>query len=566
MSRKKKILCGCYIRVSTEEQALVQEGSLKNQNQRLKDFVKWKNQGIDDEKWEIAKTYEEVKSAKDTNRPKYQEMLQDIKDGEINMVLFTELSRLSRSTMDFLEFGKFISDHGANFLCLSHRDLDTSSVYGKAFFVLITVLMEFEREINSTRSKEAYNARAQRGLKNGGQILGYDLYDEKGRHGHLKINTDEAKIVRFIFRSYLKEQSSYKVADLCNQRGYKMKSYKSRRNKMHIGGNFTYSTIKQILQNPAYIGYNEIHKKNKGKKDAEKGQEYKLVKTDKWKPIIDEDTFKQVQSLLARNRAAKSKPQENGHYDFLMSDLIYCHHCNNGHDGGEMVPLTHGGTNKNGSFIPHYIHRKKSQDKDCPLPQNISARKLDDAIWNRLVEDGSDKLDEALLKDAVLNYQNGSVPAKKQEIEEDIEELKKAITEQKNEHDNILKSMGKNVEKAGCRVAQLLKQLSDDIESLKEQLKERQAEFKALEQKKSVDAQVARIMKNKKKGFVKLPAEEKVKLAKILLKRVVLKKDTFILERRIGEPVVGVLKEHQRKDGKETISGKWRFVEVEWLN
>jgi len=196
MSRSKTILCGLYVRVSTEEQALVEEGSLKNQEQRLQDFIKWKNGGAADEAWIVVDTYQDVKSAKDTNRPSYQRMIQDIKDGRINMVLFTELSRLSRSTMDFLQFGEFANENNANFLCLSHRDLDTSTVYGKSFFTLITILMEFERGINSTRSKEAYNARSNRGLKNGGHVFGYDL--EPDKHGHLTINPDEAKVVQFI--------------------------------------------------------------------------------------------------------------------------------------------------------------------------------------------------------------------------------------------------------------------------------------------------------------------------------------------------------------------------------
>jgi site-specific DNA recombinase len=87
---------GLYIRVSTEEQALRTEGSLDSQRHRLQGFVDIKNMQQAD--WgSIVDSYiDDGFSAKDTNRPALQRLLRDLKRGKVNMVLVTDLSRLSR--------------------------------------------------------------------------------------------------------------------------------------------------------------------------------------------------------------------------------------------------------------------------------------------------------------------------------------------------------------------------------------------------------------------------------------------------------------------------------------
>lgn len=68
---------GLYIRVSTDEQAKIQEGSLVSQKQRLEEYLKARN--LVQAGWgEICGVYIDDKSAKDTNRPQFQVMLKDI--------------------------------------------------------------------------------------------------------------------------------------------------------------------------------------------------------------------------------------------------------------------------------------------------------------------------------------------------------------------------------------------------------------------------------------------------------------------------------------------------------
>jgi len=61
-------VCGLYVRVSTDRQAIEGE-SLQEQEQKLEDFCKQRN-------WNVMKVYrEEGRSAKDTNRPEFKKLL-----------------------------------------------------------------------------------------------------------------------------------------------------------------------------------------------------------------------------------------------------------------------------------------------------------------------------------------------------------------------------------------------------------------------------------------------------------------------------------------------------------
>lgn len=84
MEEQKKVIAGLYPRVSTDDQSRFGH-SLDEQEDRLKKLCEFKD-------YEIYKVYrEEGVSAKDTNRPKFKEMIQDMKDGKINKMLSINL-------------------------------------------------------------------------------------------------------------------------------------------------------------------------------------------------------------------------------------------------------------------------------------------------------------------------------------------------------------------------------------------------------------------------------------------------------------------------------------------
>ena len=94
--------------------------------------------------------------------------------------------------------------------------------------------------------KKKLQWRAEKGLHNGGQILGYDVDpDEKGVP---KPNEVERELVLEIFRTYIKEQSFRATAQVINEKGYRTKSYVSRRGHVRAGKKFNNTSIMRILQ------------------------------------------------------------------------------------------------------------------------------------------------------------------------------------------------------------------------------------------------------------------------------------------------------------------------------
>jgi len=79
---------GLYLRVSTEEQARIQEGSLTSQKARLEEYAAGQNRR--ESGWgQIVDVYTDDKSAKDLNRPEFQRLLNDVRHGRIDLILAT---------------------------------------------------------------------------------------------------------------------------------------------------------------------------------------------------------------------------------------------------------------------------------------------------------------------------------------------------------------------------------------------------------------------------------------------------------------------------------------------
>ena len=189
------------MRVSTARQAQNDEGSLKNQLQRLRQHIEYKNTACG-EKWTESGIYElKGISGKDSMRSQeFERLFADIEAGRINTVLCTALDRICRSVKDFLTFFEFLSEHGVEFVCLK-QNYDTTSSQGRLFVTMMMALAQFEREQTSERTHDAVMARAERGLWNGGKITG--IRPDPKKKSTLIPNPEEAVIVNYAFDKYL---------------------------------------------------------------------------------------------------------------------------------------------------------------------------------------------------------------------------------------------------------------------------------------------------------------------------------------------------------------------------
>jgi len=121
-----------YIRVSTVEQ---------NEQRQIEAM-----QHYHIEKWFIEKV-----SAKDTNRPKLQELLDFIREGDTLHI--HDFSRLARSTKDLLEIVEYLNTKGV-ILVSNKESIDTSTPTGKLMLTMLGAINEFERTNLLERQRE----------------------------------------------------------------------------------------------------------------------------------------------------------------------------------------------------------------------------------------------------------------------------------------------------------------------------------------------------------------------------------------------------------------------------
>lgn len=147
-----------YIRVSTVEQ---------NEARQLEAM---KDKGIE-------KYFTEKVSAKDTNRPQLQAMLDFVRDGDV--VYIHDFSRLARSTKDLLDIIEQLHAKGVS-LVSNKEAIDTSTPQGKLMVTMLGAIYEFERANLLERQREGIAIAVKQGKYKGGQVkrIDNDTFDK----------------------------------------------------------------------------------------------------------------------------------------------------------------------------------------------------------------------------------------------------------------------------------------------------------------------------------------------------------------------------------------------------
>ena len=140
-----------YVRVSTVEQ---------NEARQV--------EGL--KKHEIEKWFIEKVSAKDTNRPQLEDMIEFAREGDT--VYIHSLDRLARSTKDLLSIVEELQAKGIE-LVSNKENIDTSTATGKLMLTMIGAIAEFERANMLERQKEGIAIAKAEGKFKGRKAIGY---------------------------------------------------------------------------------------------------------------------------------------------------------------------------------------------------------------------------------------------------------------------------------------------------------------------------------------------------------------------------------------------------------
>lgn len=302
-----------YVRVSTIHQ--IDKDSLPFQRQELINYTKYVL-GIDD--YEI---FEDAGySAKNTDRPKYQEMISRIRKREFSHLLVWKIDRISRNLRDFTEMYDELKEHGITFIS-KNEQFDTSSAMGEAMLKIILVFAELERKLTGERVYSIMLSRAEKGLWNGATVpLGYKWSDEEK---YPVIDKEEAETVKYIYNLYEKVASTSKVAYQLNAEKVKTKR----------GGKWTAKTINDVLRNPFYIGTYRYNVKNSPSRRWKDEKEWVVVENNHPGLILPEQ-FEKVNKMLSDNFKGSGKFQRENTAVHIFSKILSCGKCGSSFNAG----------------------------------------------------------------------------------------------------------------------------------------------------------------------------------------------------------------------------------------
>jgi DNA invertase Pin-like site-specific DNA recombinase len=297
--RSKQVRCAIYTRVSTDQGLEQDFNSLDAQYDASQAYIRSQAHAG----WSMVRSkYDDGGfSGGNTDRPALQRLLEDVKNGKIDIIVVYKVDRLTRSLADFAKLVELFDQHDVSFVSVTQQ-FNTTTSMGRLTLNVLLSFAQFEREVTSERIRDKIGASKRKGLWVGGKApFGYETKDRK-----ITIVPEDAEHVRMIFRSYLKLGSiNLLMADL-RARGIftKAKTVKTGRT---IGGiAFTSGPLSYLLRNRFYIG--EV---------AYKGE----ILPSEQPPIINRDLFDAVQAKLIE--------QQNNHVrtrarsDALLMGLIF---------------------------------------------------------------------------------------------------------------------------------------------------------------------------------------------------------------------------------------------------
>ena len=151
-------------------------------------------------------------SGKNTDRPKFQELMADIKRGLIKRVVVYKLDRISRSILDFATMMETFQAYNVEFVSSTEK-FDTSTPMGRAMLNICIVFAQLERETIQKRVTDAYYSRCQRGFHmSGAAPFGFQLEPttiQGIRTKMMKPDPETADIARLIFEMYAQPSTSF---------------------------------------------------------------------------------------------------------------------------------------------------------------------------------------------------------------------------------------------------------------------------------------------------------------------------------------------------------------------
>lgn len=412
-----------YLRLSKEDGDKEESDSIINQKELILEFLK-SRPDIRIHEIRVDDGYSGV----NFDRPAFQQMLADIKNGTVNCVITKDLSRFGRN---HIEVGKYLEKIfpylGVRFIAINDNyDSAINAEQGN------NIIVPFKNLINDAYCRDiSMKIRSNLEVKRKrGDFVGafapYGYQKSEANKNKLEIDEEAAEIVRDIFRMYLKGSSAYKIADTLNQKDIPTPMDYKRGNgasfytgfKKNIRSEWTHVTVLRILSNPVYVGVmvqgKDTTPNYKVKKKVRRDQSQWNKVENTHDPIISSIDYKNVQDLLQMDTRTSDSEEKV----YKLSGIVKCGDC-----GANMVRKTvHYGKTK----YVYYICGGHKQNKKSCSSHSINTAVLEKTVLELLnhqikviadIKEVLDQLGERERKRTGVEKKKHQIVQKKEEIQ-----------------------------------------------------------------------------------------------------------------------------------------------------
>lgn len=286
---QKKLRVAAYCRVSTAEEE--QLNSFENQVAYYTAYIN------NNPEYELVDIYadEGISGTSTKRRDEFNRMIADCQAGKIDLVITKSISRFARNTQDCLNYSRKLKDMGIG-IRFEKEGINTMDGSGELLFTILASLAQDESRSISENTTWGIRSLYKKGIlhMNTNRFYGYD----KDENGHLIINAEQAKIVKWVFESYMDGTSPDVLARTLNERQVPGCMGKPK---------WTVDTIMGILQNEKHMGDTILQKTFTAdfmtkKMVKNEGQVAQYYISDDHEPIVSKELWQATQQEIRRRK------------------------------------------------------------------------------------------------------------------------------------------------------------------------------------------------------------------------------------------------------------------------
>lgn len=371
---------GLYLRLSREDGDKLESDSIQNQRKLIENFIS-KTKGFKKVKEYVDDGY----TGTNFDRPRFQDMMEDIRKGRINCIVVKDLSRLGRN---YIEMGRLIE----RILPSLHvRLVSVNDNYDSADRDSddTQIIVPFKNLINDAYCRDiSIKIRSNLDVKRrDGQFIGsfasYGYVKDPKNKNKLLIDDYAAGIIEMIFDMRINGSSAERITQKLNEmkvqppyeykRKCGLKFDSGFRSKDNAG--WQVDSVLRVLDNEIYTGtmvQGKTRKVNYKIKQRNRLDETEWIKVQETHPaIISKEKFALVQELKALD--TRVSPNEKTVYP--LCGYVRCGAC-----GQNMVRRT---SRKNGKQYFYYHCSTYKNGGDC-TSHIISCEKIEHTVINAL--------------------------------------------------------------------------------------------------------------------------------------------------------------------------------------